>query len=200
MTGTGQLVVRGLVPDMVLEFNVREFRLNSPSEHIIGGKTYDLELQIIHSVVSDYLPNDDSLSSSKLILSVLFSVKRGATNDFLDKLNLDTFDTITKVNLKEFIESMNQNYIYYQGSLSTPPCTENVYRFIMADVQYMSYEQLEKITAFYASNARTVQTLNSRSVVKVTKKMSRTLESAGEGLSAVLASVMTTIAVLFALL
>ncbi len=189
MTGSGQLIVRGLVPDMALEFNVKGFQFNSPSEHVIGDQIFDMEMQIIHSIVPDYLPNDPVLQSTKVVISVLFAVKPGANNTFLSNLNLNTFDTITNLDLKAFLGSMSPNYIYYQGSLTTPPCTENVHRFIMMDIQEISMDQLKQITDFYPSNSREEQPLNGRSVVKVTKRMSRSLENGGSRPGTVFATV-----------
>jgi len=199
MTGSGQLIVRGLVPDMPLEFNIKWYQFNSPSEHIIDGRSYDLELQIVHSIVPDYLPNDPDLQTTKLVISVLFNAEDGANNTFLNTLNINTLDTITDANLKTFLESMKPNYIYYQGSLTTPPCTENVHHFIFTDVQLISYEQLKSITDFYQSNTREDQPINNRKIYKVTKRMSRSLEGSASGLKVGTAIFIGILIILFGL-
>jgi carbonic anhydrase len=177
MTGTGLLIARGLVPDMQLEFNVRDFHFNTPSEHTINGERFAMEMQIVHSIVPDYLPNDLSLVGRKLVISILFAVKPGANNTFLNRLNLQTLDTTTGLDLGEWLRSMQPSYVFYEGSLTTPPCTENVYQFVMTQVQEMSSDQLQSFTDFYASNCRGAQKINNRRVVKVTKRISRNLDS-----------------------
>ncbi|MDR3548275.1 MAG: carbonic anhydrase family protein [Candidatus Pacebacteria bacterium] len=172
MKNASTLTVRGLVPDMPLKFNVDEFYFTSPSEHTLEGQAYDLEMQIVHSMNTDYLPDETKLKSRKLVLSVLFQVKAGANNTFLGSLNIPTLDFIPTLPIADFLSSISKLYIYYDGSMSRPPCTENVYRFVMFDAQSMSADQLKYFTNHYSGNARGVQKLNGRPVLRVSKTTS----------------------------
>ena len=58
----------------------------------------------------------------------------------------------------------------YEGSLTTPPCTEGVHWFLMTAPVELSTAQIAKITAAYDGNFRPVQPLNGREVDVDTSK------------------------------
>jgi carbonic anhydrase len=53
----------------------------------------------------------------------------------------------------------------YDGSLTTPPCTEGVRWTVLADPVEVSAEQLSAFTEIYSGTARPVQPLNGRPLV-----------------------------------
>lgn len=60
----------------------------------------------------------------------------------------------------------NQAHYSYIGSLTTPPCSENVNWYVMRQPIEASEQQIEQFRAIYNFNARPVQPLNHR-VVKL---------------------------------
>jgi len=169
MAGSGQLTVRGLVPDMPLIFNVDEFHFTSPAEHIIDGQRYDLEMQIVHTIQTDYLPREPKLITKKLIVSVLFQNRAGANNTFINSLSLNSLDFIPHLGLDKLMQTLNTQFIFYEGSLSRPPCTENVYRIVYYFPQPISTDQLRYFTSYYQQNYRDVQDTGGRAVLRVTR-------------------------------
>ena len=153
---------------------------------------HHVEMQIIHSVVPDYLPKSTNLRNTQLVISVFFDAKGNNNNGFIDKLNLQSFDSIDKMNLAEFVNNITPNYYYYNGTLSTPPCSKNVYRFIMMEVQHISESQKDLLTSFYFGSQRnaTDVVINSN-VTKVTKKMSKSLADFAESLSTKISIIIT---------
>ena len=169
MANSGKLKVRGLVPDMPLIFEVNEFHFTAPSEHTLNNKVYDLEMQIVHSINLEYIPGEEKLRQRKLIVSILFEAKAGANNAFINSLNMPSLDFISSLEVNTFLVSLPNRYAFYEGSLSRPPCTENIYHFVYLDPQPISMQQLNYFTLYYSGNSRMVQSLNNRPVVKVTK-------------------------------
>jgi carbonic anhydrase len=56
-------------------------------------------------------------------------------------------------------------YYTYTGSLTTPPCSEEVTWYVLAEPQEISEAQLVKLTAAIGSkNARPVQPANGRTI------------------------------------
>ena len=55
-------------------------------------------------------------------------------------------------------------YYRYQGSLTTPPCSEVVSWVVMTDSISVSQAQIDAFAALYPMNARPVQPLNEREI------------------------------------
>jgi len=60
----------------------------------------------------------------------------------------------------------NHSFYTFPGSLTTPPCSENVTWLVLTKPMTLSKEQIEKFAAIYPDNARPVQPLNGRSVLE----------------------------------
>jgi carbonic anhydrase len=60
----------------------------------------------------------------------------------------------------------NRRYYTFPGSLTTPPCTENVTWFVMVNPMTISKEQIEKFAKLYPNDERPVQPLNNRVVME----------------------------------
>ena len=58
----------------------------------------------------------------------------------------------------------NLEYYSYSGSLTTPPCSQNVSWNVMKMPIEASAEQIEQFMAIYQMNARPVQPLNQRTI------------------------------------
>ncbi len=55
-------------------------------------------------------------------------------------------------------------YYTYTGSMTTPPCKEEVKWVILNEPIEASIEQIVRITSFYRDNARPIQPLNGRKI------------------------------------
>ncbi len=60
----------------------------------------------------------------------------------------------------------NHRYYTYAGSLTTPPCTENVTWLVMVDPMTVSKQQIEKFARLYPNDERPVQPLYGRVVLE----------------------------------
>lgn len=57
-------------------------------------------------------------------------------------------------------------YFTFPGSLTTPPCSENVLWLVLEEPKTLSKQQIAKFAAIYPTNARPVQPLNGCAVLK----------------------------------
>jgi len=130
--------------------------MHAPSEHTRDGKLYDLEMHFVHVIDSDNtdLPielRDYAGSADYAVIGVFFDRTEGGnrTNSFLSQLNVSDDRDISgdqPVNflyVADFLESLNyEGFYHYDGSFTTPPCTEGVKWVVLNEVQPISDLQL----------------------------------------------------------
>ena len=69
-----------------------------------------------------------------------------------------------KVNVDELLPESRTTY-RYDGSLTTPPCTEGVKWLLMTTPVQLSAKQIQAFTSLIEGNNRPVQALNERAVI-----------------------------------
>jgi len=143
-------------------YALKQFHFHGLSEHTVNGKHYAMEGHLVHQ-------------DAKGTLAVVgFFLVRGKENAFLKPL-FDRMpakpgervkDAGVKLNIIDLLPS-KRSYYAYDGSLTTPPCSEGVNWSVLCEPIEMSPGQLEQFRKLYANNYRPVQPLNGREVVKV---------------------------------
>ena len=147
----------GTVTLLGRSYSLDHVRLVRPSEHTIDGRRYPLEVQMQHRT------EDGALA----VVSVLFSA--GVENPFvqaaLNDLPLERHGSVMPpgrvINPGDLLPA-SRAYFTLMGSLSTPPCTEEVLWLVMKEAPTVSVEQLAILQRLYAPNARPVQPANGR--------------------------------------
>ncbi|GAB1597587.1 carbonic anhydrase 2-like isoform X1 [Argonauta hians] len=167
-----------------LHFHWAEGMLNKGSEHGVNGKYYPLEMHIVHfkSTYPNIAPalND---KSGLAVLGFFFQISE-EENDNLKPIfdvveNLSTDKTINNFNLKKLVADSNVDDFYrYNGSLTTPPCSEAVVWTVFAQPKRISQTQLKKLWTVKDSHGKTqknyrpVLSLNDRVVLTSSKNTS----------------------------
>lgn len=167
ITNTGNLLqisTRGWAKITVdgIEFALSTIDLHIPSEHTVDGKHYPMEIEFIHrskdgqiAVVSRMaIPGRPDRTLRKIMENL--PMKAGQT----EKLSPTALKNAE-------MKKKYGNYYRYNGSLTTPPCTEGVRWFIMKQPLTVSKEQYEKLKkAMPQDNNRPAQALNARKVLQ----------------------------------
>jgi carbonic anhydrase len=129
-----------------IRFYLRQMHFHAKSEHALEGVFYPAELHIVHE------------SHDKELLVLGFFLE-------LDDKNFDHygfFRSLPRVGEKKISDKIqlaklvqfNGAHFYYRGSLTTPPCTENV-RWVVFDKHIkLSSAQLKSFESLYSNNYR----------------------------------------------
>jgi carbonic anhydrase len=142
-------------------YTLKQFHFHHPSEEHINGKGFDMVGHLVHADTEGHLA----------VVAVLF--KAGDSNPLLETLwknippeNDKTVEVSTiSVNAADLLPSQH-GYYTYNGSLTTPPCTEGVTWYVLKSISSLSNEQLATITKLYPHDNRPTQKLNHREVLE----------------------------------
>ncbi|KAL0863445.1 hypothetical protein Bca101_042563 [Brassica carinata] len=147
-----------------IEYQLLQLHWHSPSEHTINGRRFALELHMVH----------ESINGSMAVVTVLYKI--GRSDSFLalleNKLSAMTDQNefnIGMIDPKE-IKIGSRKYYRYVGSLTTPPCTQNITWTVVKKVRTVARNQVRLLRVAVHddsnTNARPVQPTNKR-VVKL---------------------------------
>eukprot|EP00662_Eupelagonemidae_sp_cell21_P057810 gene57810-biopygen89600 len=142
-----------------------------PSEHKVDGMQYSGEMHIVHQRYGS--DGYDDL----LVIGIMLDSTAGTPNTFLDAVGWGSLpmtahskvDIIGSVDLgAAFSAQLSGGFYRYDGSLTTPPCTETVKWYVMETPATLSDTQATAFKALYPNptNARPVQPLGDRHIYK----------------------------------
>ena len=137
-----------------------QMHFHTPSEHRVGGRSFPLELHIVHKTAT-------------AAAVVGFLVKRGARNatwaPLIAALPKSGEKELEGVNLRKLLPADPRTF-RYTGSLTTPPCSEGIHWNLMRTPIEMSTAQIAKFRAIYNGNRRPLQPLNGRTITADTSR------------------------------
>jgi carbonic anhydrase len=135
-----------------------QFHFHKPSEEEITGTKYDMVIHLVHK-----------LRDRLLVVGVL--VKSGAENPMIKTLWANLPATEGKesevagvtINAADLLPAA-RNYYTFDGSLTTPPCTEGVHWYVIKTPIHFSAAQVTAFGKIYPMNARPIQPSNGREI------------------------------------
>jgi carbonic anhydrase len=138
-------------------YELLQFHFHHPSEHLLAGKHFDMEIHFVHKAANGALA----------VVGVF--IKPGATNSALAPIwaampaheaepGLVADVTINPAQLLPKVH----DYFRYMGSLTTPPCSEGLTWTMFRTPIQASTAQIQKFAALFPLNARPTQPLNRR--------------------------------------
>jgi carbonic anhydrase len=148
----------------------KQFHFHTPSEHLVDGTTYPMEMHIVN-IARD---SNEKTNPSFLVLGILF--KMGKENQLIKTFLHDIpaeegkkSIPVGTVHLDDLNTQLSDNhkdaFFTYDGSLTTPPYTERVHWVLLKRVMEASPEQISEIEKMEGNNARHVQALYNRRVL-----------------------------------
>jgi carbonic anhydrase len=141
-------------------YTLKQFHFHRPSEHTIEGKASEMELHLVHADADGKLAVVGVMLDLGAVNTALEPVwaKLPTEADAKEALSAP-FDAATLLPAKHAAYR-------YQGSLTTPPCSEGVEWSVLQEKATLSEEQAHAFGAiFTGGNARPVQDLGSRALL-----------------------------------
>ncbi len=140
------------------DYQLVQFHFHTPSEESFNGKRYPLVAHLVHK----------NAHGDLAVVAVLF--KQGKENAALKGVfgelpasAGDKHQLTANVDLMAALPARHAYYAY-MGSLTTPPCSENVQWQVIRQPVELSGAQLAAFRNLYGMNARPAQPLNGRVV------------------------------------
>lgn len=152
--GNGNIMIAG-----AKRYELTQFHFHRPSEEHIDGKPYDMVTHLMHAS-----------SDGKVAAAAIF-LKTGSANATIQQI----WDhmPMTEGNEHEIpgvqidpagLVPHDTAYYTYMGSLTAPPCTEDLVWFVLKTPVDISAEQIDAFAKLYPNNVRPLQPLNGRVV------------------------------------
>ena len=158
-------------------YELLQFHFHAPSEHTVAGKPFDMEAHFVHK------SEDGTLAVVGLL------IESGRHKDAFDPIwsHLPTvpgetqrIENVTEDGslivdprlmfapndqVEDMAPSRFGDYYRYDGSLTTPPCSESVKWIMLTTPIEMSEAQIAAFKAIFNGNNRPVQPLNGRKLL-----------------------------------
>ncbi len=143
-----------------IEFGLKQFHFHAPSENHIEGKSFPLETHLVHA------DSDGNLT----VIAVMYL--EGEENKVFAQLlpvvpkNPGGRATLPLAPSADGVMSAERDYYRFNGSLTTPPCSEGVRWYVLKHPMSISKSQLQQLAAVMKPNNRPVQPTNSRVILQ----------------------------------
>jgi carbonic anhydrase len=141
------------------QYPLTQFHFHHPPEEEINGQKFDMVLHLFHQ-----LPDGTAVAIAVMLKS---GNENPLIRDIWSHIPKETGKEVefkkVMINAADLLPS-DQNYYTFDGSLTTPPCSEGVKWFVMKTPVELSPAQIAAFGRLYPDNARPVQPLNGRKV------------------------------------
>jgi carbonic anhydrase len=146
-----------------VSYYLRQVHFHTGSEHQQDGTQYLMEVHLVHS---------NAANTHKVVIGVF--IDQGAANPFLASLighlpaaKGDTVTSAESVHIQDVFPSSAAGFYTYEGSLTTPPCTETVTWIVLDTPATATDAQISAFNSLVPNNYRPLQALNGRVIKKV---------------------------------
>ena len=141
------------------KYELKQFHFHKPSEEKIDGKQSDMVAHLVHK----------DANGKVAVVAVLLS--KGAENPLIATLwknvpkekGHEAEVAAVTVDVNQLLPK-DRGYYTFEGSLTTPPCSEGVRWFVLKSTTTVSAAEVSQFGKVYSMNARPTQPLNGREI------------------------------------
>ena len=138
-----------------------QYHFHSPSEHQVAGTSFPMEMHLVHK----------STEGRLAVVGVL--IREGRSNAAFGPVwsrlpatkGAEVVHDSVMVDVDDLLPAVRTSY-RYDGSLTTPPCSEGVEWFVLTTPIELSAQQIAAFRQALAGNNRPVQPLNGRVIAQ----------------------------------
>ena len=140
-------------------YALTQFHFHRPSEHLVGGKAFAMEAHFVHTAEG----------GGFAVVGVL--IAPGRRNAVFNKIvSTMPAEAGPPVEADRAIDPnrllpAGRAYYRYEGSLTTPPCSEAVDWFVLAEKLEVAEADIARFAKLYPMNARPIQKHNRRFIL-----------------------------------
>jgi len=157
------------------EYEAKQFHLHFPAEHTVDGKLYDGELHIVHFKQNNANYTGVSIAVVAVMLEIIpenpvfkffEALVRPQEVEMLREVGLEaklpengkTVAIKAPTDLSVFRKELDGKFYHYKGSLTTPPCSENVHWYIAEKPAPVTKQMFDSwVKTFGPNTARPIQ-------------------------------------------
>ncbi|MCY4020822.1 MAG: carbonic anhydrase family protein [Chloroflexi bacterium] len=144
-----------------ITYKLLQFHFHSPSEHTINGKSAAMEIHFVHA---------DANSGALAVVGILLAAGEAESEAYaaiFDNMPSETGEPAALGEALDLAALLPEEFAYftYQGSLTTPPCSEIVRWLLLDTPVLLSQAQISAFTDLYAYNARPTLPLGKRDLL-----------------------------------
>ncbi|WP_053005063.1 carbonic anhydrase [Kocuria sp. SM24M-10] len=143
------------------EYAFQHMHYHAPSEHTVDGAAYAAEFHFVHR--SD---NGDLAVVGVLAAEGRHNAAWSSVSDAIPATAGEDSPAVTGLTLTSLLPESLDHYVY-GGSLTTPPCSEDVRWLLLQSPIELGAAQIAALRSAHAGNNRPVQPLNDRQVSEV---------------------------------
>ena len=144
-----------------LRYELKQFHFHRPSEEKISGRDFDMSAHLVH----------DNGSGKLAVVAILLQAgednalirelwkempKEKGQEEVLDKVQIDISRLLPQ----------DRSYYTFVGSLTTPPCSEDVTWIVLKNPTKISPAEVEQFSQLYRNDARPTQPLYGRTILE----------------------------------
>ena len=133
-------------------YELKQIHFHRPSENTLHGKAYAMEAHLVHA--------DDTGRLAVVAVLLQEGTENALVRDLWSHLpsakEKEEVDEAVRIDAARLLPA-SHGYFAFDGSLTTPPCSENVDWMVMKDPVQVSADEIARFARLYPNDARTTQ-------------------------------------------
>ncbi|HEX3471928.1 MAG TPA: carbonic anhydrase family protein [Silvibacterium sp.] len=143
------------------QYQLKQFHFHRPSEEKINGRTYDMVVHLVHA----------NQEGNLAVVAVL--LQQGTDNQLVRELwnalpaekDKEEMHQNIRIDVNGILPA-DKGYYTFQGSLTTPPCSEGVTWFVLKQPVTVSEAEIAQFSRLYRDDARPTQPAYGREILE----------------------------------